>query len=154
MIGMVSNSSSAPQYAARGRSVKSCGRFQGLRDFRRWHRSSVRFTDESDTSTPFFLSAWCTCSAQRRRPILSFIIASTVSIGRAFGLFFGFDDRVDIGIQPVPHGLLHQRETVLAATPTYRATFLMVHFRYFTNRTASMRTFGRFGLFVYAMQQL
>lgn len=151
---MVSSSSRAPQKDASGLSVKSCGRFQGLLDLRIWQRSRVRLTDESDTFIPFFLSAWCTCSAQRFLPIRSVIIASTVSFGSAFGLVFGFEERVGMGIHPVPHGLLHHRETVLAATPTYRATFLMVHFRYFTSRTASMRTLGRFGFFVYAMQQL
>jgi len=82
------------------------------------------------------------------------MIASTIATGNALGLVFGLDDLVGIGIQPVPHGLLHHLEMVLAATPTYRATFLMVHFRYLTSRTASMRTLGRCGFFVYAMQQL
>src|SRR3989344_2657174 len=79
------------------------------------------------------------------------MIAETISLDSALGLVLGRDDFVEISCQPVAQGCLHHLDTVLARTPKRLATFLIDHFRYLTKFTASLRTFGIFGTFVYGI---
>src|SRR3989344_8995607 len=138
----VSPCNKAPAWAASGLGVASCGRFHGLLFFNRWHRDSVRCTDESDTETPFFFSSRYTTCPQRRRPTRSLMIACTNSRERARGECFGFDESVGISCSPYVKSFLHHRSTVEGWTPKYRAVFRMLQFCCFTNLTASLRTLG------------
>src|SRR3989344_1738236 len=79
------------------------------------------------------------------------MIAETISLDSALGLVLGRDDFVEISCQPVAQGCLHHLDTVLARTPKRLATFLIDHFRYLTKFTASLRTFGILGTFVYGI---
>ena len=147
----VSHCNKAPACVASGRSVASCGRFHGLLFFNKWQRDNVRCTEHNDTDMPSARSSrWMTCP-QRRRPTRFLMIAYTISRESARGERFGFDERVDISCSPYVKSFLHHRSTVEGWTPKYRAVFRMLQFCCFTNLTASLRTLGRCGFFVYAM---
>lgn len=79
------------------------------------------------------------------------MMACTISRGRAFGECFGFEERVGISCQPPIGSLRHHFMTVDGWTPYRLATFRIDQPRYFTNRTASLRTFPRCGFVVYAI---
>ena len=148
---MVSNWTRAPAKVASGLSVKSCGRFQGLRFLSKWHLSSVLWTLDKETFTPSRKSSWWTTCPQRRRFILFSMMAETISLGKAWGFDLGVDFLVGISCQPVPRGWRHQREMVLGSTPYLKATFLMLQWRYLTKLTASRRTLDKWGFVVYAI---
>jgi len=79
------------------------------------------------------------------------MITSTTDLFNERGDDFGLELSVQIGFHPPVISLWHHLLTVPTLTPTYLATFLIDQFRYFTNLTACMRTFGRLGFVVYAM---
>jgi hypothetical protein len=151
MMCTVSASSRAPGWVTSGRSVKSCGRFHGERLFKSPRRLRVRCTLGRLTKMPSRLSSWYMCWPQRLRPILFAMIASTISLLRAFGLVFGRDDRVGNWCQPVAKGNRHQRDIVDGSTPNFRATSRIDRISYFTSLTASLRTFAICGFVVYAI---
>ena len=146
---IVSACKRAPGWVTSGLGVASCGRFHGLFFLRRLQRSSTRLTDDNETMTRRSLSAWCTCSAQRRRPTRSRIIALTTSRDSVRGLVFGREERV--GIAPYPQSLARfdHFTMTLWLYPLHRATFLVLR-PFLKSSTASPRTFGILGFVVYA----
>ncbi len=147
---MVSISTNVPGFSGKGRGGYLCGE--------RWYgcctkpvRLSARSTLESERSYPSFVIWWCTTLAHRSRSFRYRITAETVSCESASGCDFGRDDFVGIGTHPVPKGCLHHREMVDGSTPYLSATCRIDHPRYLTRFTASLRTFGRWGFFEYAM---
>lgn len=79
------------------------------------------------------------------------MMAKTTFRESAFGLRFGFDDSVGIVRNPPVSSFAHHFTMALCVYPKCRATFLVDHPFCFTKRTASRRTRGRAGFFVYAM---
>lgn len=147
----VSHCSKAPGCVASGRMVASCGLFHGERSLSRWQRFRVRCTEHKDTEIPSARSSrWMTCP-QRRLPMRFLMMAFTISRDKARGLVFGFDDCVSILLNPPVGSFAHHFTIVLCVYPKYRATFLVDQPFCFTRYTASLRTRGRAGFFVYAM---
>src|SRR3989344_5889665 len=88
---------------------------------------------------------------QRLRPIRFLMMAKTTFRESAFGLRFGFDDRVSILLNPPVSSRAHHFTIALCVYPKCRATFRVDHPACFTKRTASRRTRGRAGFLLYAM---
>src|SRR3989344_9505303 len=88
---------------------------------------------------------------QRLRPTRFLMMACTISRESARGEVFGFDDNVSILRNPPVSSFAHHFTMALCVYPKCRATFLVDHPFCFTKRTASRRTRGRAGFFVYAM---
>jgi hypothetical protein len=87
----------------------------------------------------------------RLRPTRFLMMAETIDRGRAFGDVFGFDERVSIFRNPPVWSFAHHLTIALCVYPKCLATFRVDHPFCFTKYTASRRTRGNAGFFVYAM---